>query len=278
MIKCGMFMRRKSDNPKKIPDYLTPLLEKAPAGWALIRANEIRALEKVDFKHPVLEVGCGDGLVASVIFKTRRGKFDWGIDLSEREVRKAKKLAIYKNCVVANVYNLPFKDQSFSTIFSNSVIEHIQNLDKALSEMSRVLKKNGRLIITVPSPYLAKYLIGTGILGNWYGWFFNKLFKHYNLYNHRQWAKIFNKHSLKLISHYYYHTAPMIKIHEVLSYLSLPVHLAKLFVGHWPVFPKIRKILVVPWLRKLLYKFYLDDVKGNEGGSVLLIARKEVNV
>lgn len=264
-----MYMQKKS-----YADYLTPLLINAPAAWALIRANEIRALDRVDFKHPILDVGCGDGLVAKVLLSKRNEKFDWGIDLSEREVKKAQKLRIYKKCKVANVYNLPFKDRSFSTVFSNSVIEHIPNLDQALIEMSRVTKKGGRIIITVPSSYLAGYLIGTSIMGSWYGKFFNKLFKHYNIYNHKQWEKIFRKHSFKLISHYYYHTPKMIKAHEVLSYISLPIHLAKPFIGYWPVLPKLRKTFIVPWLKKLLLRFYLDDTKKDEGGSLLLVAEK----
>lgn len=269
MVKYGLSMRKKSP-----PDYLTPLLIKAPAAWALIRANEIRALDKINFESPVLDVGCGDGLVAKVLLSKRKTTFDWGIDISEREVQKAKKLKVYKNCKVADVYSLPFGDETFSTVFSNSVIEHIPNLDRALSEMSRVLKRNGQLVITVPSPYLAKYLVGTRMLGNWYGLFFNKLFKHYNLYNHKQWAKIFKKYSLKLVFYHYYHTPEMIRAHELLSYLSLPVHLAKPFLGYWPVFPKMRKVFIVPWLRKILYRFYLDDTKMDKGGSLLLVAKK----
>lgn len=269
MAKCGLFMQKKST------DYLTPLLEKAPAAWALIRANEIRNLDGVKFKHPILDVGCGDGLVAKVLMSERNERFDWGIDVSEKEVKKARELKVYKNCKIANVYSLPFEDRTFSTVFSNSVIEHIPELDRALSEMSRVIKKGGELVITVPSSYLAKYLLGAKILGKWYGKFFNKLFKHYNLYTHKQWETILKKHSLVLKRHRYYHTPGMIRVHEILSYVALPVHLVKPFAGYWPIFPSLRKVLVVPWMRKFFYKFCLEDVKKDEGGSLLLIAVKK---
>lgn len=275
MVKCGLSMPKRSKKRiVKTNDYLTPLLIHAPAAWALIRANEIRALDKVTFKHPVLDVGCGDGLVAKVLMSNRKGKLDWGVDLSEREIKKAKELKIYKNCAVANVYNLPFKDRSFLTVFSNSVIEHIPDLERALSEMSRVLKKDGELIITVPSPYLAKYLMGTRIFGDWYGNLFNRLFRHFNLYNHNHWRKLLKKYSLRLTSHYYYHTLGMIQAHEILSYLSLPVYLLKPFLGRWIVFTPFRKVFVVPWLRGLLYKFYLEDVKEEKGGSLMIVAIK----
>jgi len=282
MVKCGTSMKK--NYPKNINnDYLTPLLIKAPATWALIRANEIRALDRVTFKHPVLDVGCGDGFVAKVILSSRKDKFDVGLDLSESEISYARKSGSYKKTIVGNVYSLPFGNEAFSTVFSNSVIEHIPDLDKSLSEISRVLKPGGEFIITVPTPYLTKYLlgyrffnsIGSSFLAKLYGRFFNRLFYHLNLYTDKQWRLIFKEHQLRLTEHYYYHTPSMIEAHEILAYLAIPYHLTKFIFGHWVVFPELRKHLVVPWLKKLLNRYYVDDVKKDEGGSVLLIARKE---
>lgn len=271
-----MFMTKKYKNPPihKNFDYLTPLLTEAPAAWALIRANEIRALERVDFVSPVLDVGCGDGLVAKVLLSNRKGTFDWGTDLSAREIAKAKKTKSYRHYKVASVYDLPFKDGSFETVFSNSVIEHIPNLEQALSEMSRVLKKGGKLIITVPSPYIGEYLLGRALLGQTYINTFNKLFKHYNLHDHNGWRKKMSKHSLKLVDYHYYHSSRMIKMHEFLSYVATPTHLLKPILGHWKVFPEVRTKALVPWLKPLLMKFYLEEASLNKGGSVLLVAQK----
>lgn len=285
MVKCGTSMK-KSYSKKPIPDYLTPLLSKAPATWALIRANEIRALDRVIFKHPVLDIGCGDGFVSKIILSSRNDKFDVGLDLSESEIAYAKKSGSYKKCIIGNVYSLPFKDNAFLTIFSNSVIEHISDLDKALSEISRVLKPGGEFILTVPTPYLTRYLLGykffnlldSKFLANLYGKFFNRLFYHLNLYTHKQWDERFKKYDLSVDEHHYYHTPAMIQVHEILAYMAIPYHLTKFIFGHWVVFPEFRKWLIVPWLKKILYRFYVDDVKKDEGGSVLLVARKKENV
>lgn len=277
-----MYTKKDLRLKSKEPDYLTPLLERAPATWALIRANEVRALDVVDFKHPILDVGCGDGFVAKVTMTNRKGKIDVGIDLSKDEIKFAKKSGVYKKCIVGSVYNMPFENESFETVFSNSVVEHFPDLSQALSEMSRVLKKNGRFIITVPTPYLTKYLWGYRFFTSYklydfakhYGKFFNSLFKHYNLYNHRQWEKILMKHSLKLKAHHYYHTQEMVQVHELLAYLAIPYGISKIFFKQWVVFPAFRKIFIVPWLKKLLYPYYLKNVVKDEGGSVLLIAQK----
>lgn len=265
-------------------DYLTTLLINSPAAWALIRANEIRTLEKANFLPPVLDIGCGDGLVAKVILESRNiDKFDVGLDISTREIKKAQKSRSYKKCVVGDVYNLPFPDNSFQTVFSNSTIEHLNNLEAGLSEVSRVLKPKGQLIITVPSAFFAGYLLGNrffsilglNIVAKWYARFFHFLVRHRNIHNHEQWAKILHNHQLTLIDYYYYHQPSLIQLHELLSYVAIPQHLVKLVIGQWPVFPKLRRILLVPWMKRLFYKLYDSSVSKKEGGSLLLIATKK---
>lgn len=274
-------MKRKIKK-ETIPDYLTPLLTVTPATWALIRANEIRALDRVEFVEPVLDVGCGNGFVTKILLSNRGKKFECGIDLSPSEIKLAKLSGSFKSCKVGSVYKLPFKNNSFNTVFSNSVIEHLPNLDLALTEISRVLKPSGQLIVTVPSSYFTKYLLGYtlfnslgfGLLAKLYGSFFNRLFHHLNLFTHNEWKDILKKHSLRLTSHYYYHTPRMVQIHEILAYLAIPYHLTKFIFGYWVVFSRIRKFLIVPWLKRLLYNVYLADAKKDQGGSVLLIAIK----
>jgi SAM-dependent methyltransferase len=45
---------------------------------------------------------------------------------------------------------LPFEDDAFETIFTTEVIEHVFNLDEIVIELSRVLKQNGKLVLTTP--------------------------------------------------------------------------------------------------------------------------------
>lgn len=46
--------------------------------------------------------------------------------------------------------DLPFKDQSFDAIIANQVVEHIQNFVQLISELNRILKDDGTLILHVP--------------------------------------------------------------------------------------------------------------------------------
>ena len=45
---------------------------------------------------------------------------------------------------------LPFKDGEFDVVFSSEVFEHIFNLDEILSEIARVLKSQGKILVTIP--------------------------------------------------------------------------------------------------------------------------------
>ena len=45
---------------------------------------------------------------------------------------------------------IPFPDSSFDHVFSSEVFEHVENLDEILSELHRVLKPGGKILITVP--------------------------------------------------------------------------------------------------------------------------------
>ena len=62
------------------------------------------------------------------------------------------------NKVQCDATKLPFKDGYFSQVIILDVLEHIKDHEKALSEIHRVLKKNGRLAICVPNDTALSYL------------------------------------------------------------------------------------------------------------------------
>lgn len=52
--------------------------------------------------------------------------------------------------VIGDALNLPFDDAEFDSIFCSQVLEHINEPEKAITEISRCLKKDGYLLLTVP--------------------------------------------------------------------------------------------------------------------------------
>lgn len=95
----------------------------------------------------VLDVGCGTGTFLARVAKTY-GVDCTGIDVSKESIAKAKQwLVPCLHFQVADAVKLPFEDESFDYVLSFDVLEHIEDQNKALSEMARVLKRGGWLLI-----------------------------------------------------------------------------------------------------------------------------------
>jgi SAM-dependent methyltransferase len=77
------------------------------------------------------------------------------IDISDRVLHKAACRYDSLNGVNADVRTLPFGDEAFNAIFSNSTLDHFNtqsDIVKSLHEFYRILKPSGRLIITMDNP------------------------------------------------------------------------------------------------------------------------------
>ena len=148
-----------------------------------------------------LDLGCGEGEIAREIFGKSFDKLRIkGLDNDAEMVRKAKKSGVYKKVILGDAGKMAFKADEFDLVFSNSVLEHIPHLKQVLKEVSRVLKKGGMLIATMPSHKLIEY-IGWG---KWYGRLFNKKYEHYHLYSASMWRKLLKQVGLELEDCYYY--------------------------------------------------------------------------
>lgn len=90
----------------------------------------------------ILDVGCG----SSKIIQSLPGAV--GSDFLLRKLRYLRR--IHPLLVHATIFSLPFADDSFETVICSQVIEHIPDTDLAMSELVRVLKPGGRLILGTP--------------------------------------------------------------------------------------------------------------------------------
>ena len=132
------------------------IFQPATLFWRLF---EIEALvRKTRMRGRILDLGCGDGRVASTIFWHKGSSWNHsgactlvGIDPDVEDSATARKSGLYEKVHTCSANAIPEKNGSFDFCFANSVIEHIPDIDDVLAEVSRVLKPNGKFIFTVPS-------------------------------------------------------------------------------------------------------------------------------
>lgn len=105
-------------------------------------------------KGKILDIGCGS--FPRFLFSTRF-KEKFGIDPNITKTN-FKGIEIKKNDIERN--KLPFEKESFEVVTMLAVFEHInkEKLDFVLSEIKRILKKDGQFIMTTPSPWSDKLL------------------------------------------------------------------------------------------------------------------------
>lgn len=97
-----------------------------------------------------LDVGCDDGSWTKRISDNK--KVEWhGVEVVDYRAKLARKNGV-KAKVASLEKPLPFKDNTFNLVHSNQVIEHLFNLDFFISEIHRVLKPGGVLVISTENP------------------------------------------------------------------------------------------------------------------------------
>ena len=95
----------------------------------------------------ILEIGCGIGSVSAYLADNYSAKV-WGTDFDSDEIEIARKLYSENDQLkfqVEDASNLSFKNEQFDIVVSHNVFHHIPMWDKAIYEISRVLKVNGYL-------------------------------------------------------------------------------------------------------------------------------------
>lgn len=96
-----------------------------------------------------LDAGGGNGLYALQV----QNRFDaeaWAFDIERPRVHEAHQHGLNR-VVVAKGETLPYPDSYFDVVFSNEVIEHVENDAQAIAEMVRVLRVGGRVAIFCPN-------------------------------------------------------------------------------------------------------------------------------
>ncbi|MEW6407948.1 MAG: class I SAM-dependent methyltransferase [Patescibacteria group bacterium] len=100
-----------------------------------------------DSEAKILDLGCDEGSWSIKLKEKINSKQIYGIDIIDQRLKEAKEKGVITKKSDLNE-NIPFENNFFDVIHADQVIEHIANLDRFISEIHRVLKPGGYIIIS----------------------------------------------------------------------------------------------------------------------------------
>src|ERR1051326_366439 len=250
----------------------------APLALALERSLECNILARHTFEPPVLDLGCGDGLFASMLFAD---PLDTGVDLSNEEISRARKRGTYRELICCPGSVIPKPEGSYQSIVSNSVLEHIPDLTPVLRESFRLLKPGGCFYLTVPSNQLDRQslihilLTGVGLkrMASRYRSFYNRFWKHHHAYSLTEWKHQIAEVGFQVVEAHTYDPKRTALMNDCLMPLALLSSAWRKLFGRWVLHEPLRRA-IAPLFAPLFQKWLRGADQCNDGGLVFVMACK----
>jgi len=144
----------------------------------------------------ILDIGCG----SSRIFQAMSGgALDVGLDIQLKKLRYLRKQG--KPLVTGDIKALPFRDAAFETVVCSQVIEHIPIDARIFSELARVTREGGLLVLGTPDYGRLSWVV--------IEWFYGKLMpnayadEHISHYDREGLVKIMQEAGFEVLGHSY---------------------------------------------------------------------------
>lgn len=167
---CGLMRLEPQPDPAEISRYYPPSYWYAPGEQTAERLEEMyrrlvlrdhvrfveRALEHSGETGPIVDVGCGGGLLLRML--ADRGRRVIGVDLSAGAARVAWSVNGVP-CVAARFVHEPLPPESCAAITMFHLLEHLYEPAAYLDAAHRALKPGGRLIVQVPNAASWQFLL-----------------------------------------------------------------------------------------------------------------------
>lgn len=216
--------------------------------------NQYRLLKNEEKKN-IVDLGCGTGLILGELNNLA---MTFGVDFSTLALTFCKRRGL-EHLVCSDVNNLPFADEQFDLVFALDLLEHIEDDIHLMSEINRILKPNGTIMLTVPAH--------TSLWSE-----HDEALHHYRRYSSQSFRKLITDAGFIPLKYTY-----------CISFTFIPIvlfrHFQKLLKPSGK--PKTHLIVLPSWINRLLIKvlnieaYLLRFMNLPFGVSLLCLARRK---
>lgn len=258
-------------------DSLRTLLDRAEKSIFAQRLDE-----ELPFNIKVLEIGCGTGQLTN--FLSVANRLTYGTDISHNSLKlayqfKEKSSLNRSSFYQMNLFKPIFKENSFNVIISNGVLHHTANPEKAFETISKLLKKDGYIIIGLYNRYGRLFTKLLKLLFSFTG----KTFYRLDPYLKRKDIQL-EKKAIWFMDQYKNPHESTHTYHEVLSwfrkygfeYVSSLPEIGTLYQPESD-YNLFKKKSVGNFLSRAFTQLILPLKKNNEGGFFIMVGKKIKN-
>lgn len=138
---------------KPIQNKLEELLSNV--GDMSLKRRARRIIEELNPKNgeKLIDLGCGTGYYLFLLSNLGVSLRLTGLDNNQKAMGEARESLSSKNIkfVFGDLHRMPFKNESFDKAVMSEVLEHLENDQRVLEEVLRILKPGGILVVSTPS-------------------------------------------------------------------------------------------------------------------------------
>ncbi len=249
----------------------------APTALCIKESARLRAMHDHALVSPLLDVGCGDGVFASLAFRDLE---TWGIDVNPDEVALAERAHAYSKVILGDVTTASLPEGYFRSCVANCSLEHIERIDLALQRIFDSLAPGAMFYALVPNQDWAESLLSYRMLRSVGGSAqakrlqreIDKFFVHHHLYDAPGWQSLVEAAGFEVTSVDPILSNATTSAYELFLLPSLIGLVNKKLTKRWTNFPRARKLLASP--AYALTRAALATGNDVKTAEFLIVARK----